>query len=222
MFARRQRAKVFCIGRNKTGTTSMASALSSLGYRVGNQRKALLLLDDWTKRKFKRIIRYCRSADAFQDMPFSIADTYRAMDLAFPGSKFILTVRDSPEEWYTSLIRSHTRIVNKGRVPTANDLKRCPIVRKGWLWYVQELIYGIDASTLYDKAIYTEHYESHNQQIIEYFKLRESTLLVLNLRDPLAMRRLCEFLGVGYVGQTMPHLNSSGPSVPVEGNPRQV
>jgi len=48
----------------------------------------------------------------------------------------------------------------------------------------------------------------------EYFGTRASDLLVLNLRDPLAMRKLCDFLDVEYVGQTMPRRNSSGSAFP--------
>jgi hypothetical protein len=64
--------KVFCIGRNKTGTTSMARAVVSLGFKLGKQSRAERLLEDWGKRDFCRIIRYCKSADAFQDIPFSL------------------------------------------------------------------------------------------------------------------------------------------------------
>lgn len=92
--------KVFCIGRNKTGTTSMARAVVSLGFKLGKQSRAERLLEDWGKRDFCRIIRYCKSADAFQDIPFSLPDTYQALDEAFPKSKFILTVRNNSEEWY--------------------------------------------------------------------------------------------------------------------------
>ena len=86
----RPAAKVFVIGRNKTGTTSVAAALQSLGYRLGSQPQAELLMEDWARRDFRSIIRFCRGADAFQDIPFSLPRTYAAMDRAFPGSRFVL------------------------------------------------------------------------------------------------------------------------------------
>src|SRR5207248_6822925 len=119
----RRKKKVFCIGQNKTGTTSMAAALAQLGYKVGEQSVAELLIKDWSRRDFRRIVRYCASADAFQDIPFSLDYTYQAVDCAYPGSKFILTVRSSGDEWYASLIRFHTKIIGKNRLPTAADLK---------------------------------------------------------------------------------------------------
>lgn len=203
------RFKVFCIGRNKTGTTSVGYALKDLGFRLGDQAKAELLVEDWAMRDFRRIIRYCRKANAFQDVPFSLPDTFKAMDEAFPGSKFILTVRDSAREWYESLTRFHTKIVGKGRLPTAGDLKCHHYRYKGFLWRSHQLVYGIDESTLYDFDIYTKHYEEHNRRVIEYFVSRPDDLLVLNLKDPSAMRKLCDFLGIDYSGHPMPHLNKS-------------
>ena len=107
---RARKNKVFVIGSNKTGTTSLGAALNNLGYQLGNQLEAEMLIDDWAKRDFRRIIKYCRTADAFQDIPFSLNFTFQAVDAAFPGSKFILSVRDDAEsDPSTSVWRWTTR-----------------------------------------------------------------------------------------------------------------
>lgn len=203
------RRKVFCIGRNKTGTTSLEAALASLGYRMGLQARGEMLSKDWARRDFTRLLQLCRTADAFQDAPFSRAHTYRAVDTGFPGSKFILTVRNSAQEWYESVVSFNTKIVNKGRVPTAEDLKAFDYRYKGYLWEAARGNYGIDETTLYDRDIYTAHYLEHNAQVAEYFRDRPSDLLVLNVSAPDAMRTLCAFLGIAYTGQPMPHMNKS-------------
>ena len=195
----------------------MAGALALLGYRLGKQPEAELLLDDWVKRDFHRIINFCKTADAYQDIPFSLDYTYQILDHAFPRSKFILTVRNSSQEWYESLTSFHTKLVGKGHLPTPDDLKKFPYRcnswfryrRKGWLWRVQQVIYGIDESSLYDKAIYIAHYEAHNQSILNYFLHRPEDLLILNLSELDAMKSLCNFLGVPFENQTMPHENRS-------------
>jgi len=202
---RAPRRKVFGIGRNKTGTTSLALALQTLGYRVGDQSAAEELMEDWAIRDFRRLVRYCRSADAFQDVPFSLDYTYQAVDVAFPGSRFVLTVRDSPEQWYESLTGFHTKIVGRGRLPTADDLRDFPYRHTGWLWRQQQLIYGADETTLYDRELYIEHYRRHNESVRDYFRHRPGDLLVLNLADPSSARALCEFLDLPYDGQPMPH-----------------
>jgi hypothetical protein len=202
--------KVFCIGRNKTGTTSLGAALRSLGYRVGDQRPAELLMEDWGRRDFRRLIRYCHTADAFQDVPFSHDYTFQALDAAFPGSRFILSVRGSTDEWYASRVRFDTkRLGAAGRV-TVEDLRNDPYVYKGWSWRNRELVYGADAlASMEDEQIPKQHYERHNWRVQDYFRHRPSDLLVVNVADEDAMQRICEFLGKPWSGQAMPVLNKS-------------
>lgn len=201
--------KVVCIGRNKTGTTSIEAALAAFGLRLGLQARGEMLKGDWAKRDFTRIVALCRTADAFQDVPFSNADTFRAVDDAFPGSKFILTVRDSPAQWFESLVRFHTRIVGKGRLPTADDLREFDYRYKGFLWDAFVHSYGSDERLLYDRDAYIANYVDHNRSVTEHFRHRPDDLLVMNVGDDDAMPRLCAFLGVPYRGQAMPHLNRS-------------
>ncbi len=205
----KRKGKVFCIGQNKTGTTSVESVLKELGYKMGNQAKAELLIHDWAKRDFKKIVKFCRSADAFQDIPFSNDFTYEILDYAFPDSKFILTVRNNKDEWFDSIKRFHTKLIGKERLPTADDLKVFPYRYKGWMWENMQLKYGIDETTLYDYKIYTDQYERYNQTVREYFKYRPDDLLVLNLADSDAMKKLHDFLGFDFDGSKMPHLNKS-------------
>ena len=49
-----KKPKIFCIGHNKTGTTSLTKAIKDLGFIVGNQREAELMFDDWLKRDFSK------------------------------------------------------------------------------------------------------------------------------------------------------------------------
>lgn len=115
----RNNPKIFGIGNNKTGTTSLQKAMFDLGYKIGDQRTAELLHKEWSLRNFKPIVEYCKTAEFFQDIPFSKPFTFVALDQAFPNSKFILTVRDNPEQWYNSLVKFHSKLWGKdGRTPT--------------------------------------------------------------------------------------------------------
>lgn len=205
----RRPPKVFCIGRNKTGTTSLGAALGSLGYRLGDQREAELLLEDWARRDFRRLVAYCRRADAFQDAPFSYDYTFQAVDAAFPGSKFVLTVRESPDLWFQSVLRYHAGRSGRDRLPTAEEYRRDRHVHPGWLWRSHELIYGPGEERLFDEAIYKAHYTRHNERVAHYFGERPADLLVLDVARDDAMKSLCEFLGVPWSGQSMPWLNRS-------------
>ena len=54
-FLNKNQEKIFCIGQNKTGTTSLMYALRDFGFKFGRQYKASLLIDDWYRRDFKKI-----------------------------------------------------------------------------------------------------------------------------------------------------------------------
>ncbi|MBV8658718.1 MAG: hypothetical protein JO142_12915 [Burkholderiales bacterium] len=200
-------SKVFCIGHNKTGTTSVEVALKTAGYRIGDQATGEQLIGEWAKGRFEQIIALCHSADAFQDIPFALKHTYRVLDEQFPGSKFVLTVRSSSDEWFNSISQFHKKIIGKGRIPTADDLKTHVHLEQGWLWRMQQSVYGIDEDTVYSPNLYKQYYESHNAEIIDHFKDRPDDLLILNLAEPDAMSKLCGFLGFSACGTHMPHEN---------------
>ncbi len=199
--------KIFVIGRNKTGTTSLEAALRDLGFRVGRQLTGELLLEDWGRRDFRRLIKFVHTADAFQDTPFSHDYTFQAMDSAFRGSKFILSVRDSPEQWYESVIRFAMKRFGLDRLPTREELQNDTYVYKGWSWRNRELVWGLNPEGYWDRDKLIGQYLKHNSRIEDYFRHRPSDLLVLNVSDSDAMERLCTFLNVPYRGQKMPMLN---------------
>lgn len=209
----KKRPKVFCIGRNKTGTTSLAMALTSFGYRLAPQHKAELLTEDWARRSFGSLVKYCRKYEAFQDVPFSLDFSYIALDQAYPGSKFILSVRDSSEQWFSSMVRFTAKMIGVDRTPTAEDLAnfqyRGETARRGEIWMRHQLVYGATAETVFDRDLYIRHYEEYNRTVRQYFRHRPDDLLVLNLADSDSMERLCRFLDIPFSGQTMPKENTT-------------
>ena len=94
--------KIFGIGLSKTGTSSLARALEILGYRT---------------RDYPGIERYLRgdvtsvdlevvdAHDALTDTP--IPSFYRELDARYPGSKFVLTVRER-QGWLLSCKKQFT------------------------------------------------------------------------------------------------------------------
>ncbi|MFC1761263.1 sulfotransferase [Planctomycetota bacterium] len=205
--ARRQ--KIICIGRNKTGTTSIAKALKELDFIVAEQGPAELLIHDWARRDFRRIIRFCHTAQAFQDIPFSLPYTFQALDMRFPGSKFILTVRDSPEQWYASLTRFHAKLFGSGEIPSCNDLKKAQYRYAGWMYEAFHAIYGTPDANLYDKMTLINQYNTHNQSVIEYFRQRPNDLLVLNISQQGVYQRFCEFLDKPCLHESFPWENKT-------------
>lgn len=208
----RGKPKIFCVGRNKTGTTSLQHALLDLGITVGDQRAAEeLARRDYHRGEFAGIIAYCRTAQAFQDAPFSYPHTYRHVDAAWPGSRFILTVRDDAEQWYRSFVAFHSKLWGKeGRVPTAEDLKAATYLYKGSPYVSIKRMYGTPDDDLYRKDVLIDFYLRHNQAVADYFRDRPGDLLVLNVAEKDSYRRFVEFLGLQSPHDSFPWMNRTG------------
>jgi hypothetical protein len=204
-----RRQKVFCIGFNKTGTTSIGAALAGLGFDLAEQTPGERLLEDWGRRDFTALLRFCEQHDAFQDVPFSLPSTFEALDAAFPGSKFILSERNSAETWFRSMTQYHTKVVGKKRLPTPQDLREYGHCYRGWLWRAMELVYGADEQTAYHKDRCVRAYLAHGEHVRAHFRQRPDDLLVLDVATKTAMTDICRFLNIPYDGRPMPHLNAT-------------
>jgi hypothetical protein len=199
--------KIFCIGCNKTGTTSLYDEFKRNGYSMGNQNEAEYLLNDYVTGNFDKIIKYCESADVFQDVPFSFQNTYRYLDAAYPNSKFILSVRNSADEWYDSLVYFHLYRHNRGTVPTAEQLQTNPYRYRGWMWEAMNGVYGTTEKDPYDKTILTNYYNKHNEDTMEYFKDRPNDFIKINLADADSYSKFKTFMGIENEFEKFPHSN---------------
>lgn len=202
-------SKIFCIGFGRTGTTSLESFFRSLGYTLGDQERGELLLREWVAGNFAPIISLAESAQVFQDLPFNLPGTYEVMDLAFPGSKFILSVRRDAEQWFESVVRFHTKLLGRGRIPTAEDLRQFPYRYPGWILESLLDVYGSREADPYCKRTLIAAYEGHNAAARTYFQDKPESLLVVNLSELGTAREIVEFVGLPYRGESLPHLNQS-------------
>ncbi|WP_223033941.1 sulfotransferase [Hanstruepera marina] len=197
-FKKKGGEKIFCIGLNKTGTTSLGSFFEMNNYPVANQRAGGLLLKAYLKRDFNEIIRFCSSKDrvVFQDVPFSLPYTYQHLFTKFPDSKFILTIRNSPEEWYESILNFHSNFYNNGKIPTKESLKNSNYIYKGWSWELMNGIFFNNNDMLYDKESLIKFYNNHIETVLDYFKNNKAKLLVINIANKSDFYRLCEFFKI--------------------------
>lgn len=200
--------KVFVIGANKTGTTSLGDFLKRAGFQLGDQLTAEKLMDQWATRNWTPILEYCKSGNAFQDLPFSLDYTYCVLDAAFPGSKFILSRRESADKWVTSYLNHLRRTVGSDQLSydvLYNFTNNHP---KGWLVYNIETIFGWDPKVPFDEAFLKAWYERRNQEIRFYFRSRSDDFLELNIDRDNKEDVLCDFLGLDGLVE-LGHLNSS-------------
>ncbi|MDP5018647.1 hypothetical protein FJR11_21910 [Anabaena sp. UHCC 0187] len=173
--------KIFCIGFHKTGTTSLAVALKKLGYSVTGPNGVQDL--NISQNVFVMAYALVEQYDAFQDNPWPII--YKELDTKYPGSKFILTLRDS-KSW----IRSQVRHFGVQETP------------------MRKWIYGVGCPKG-NEEIYVNRFENHNKEVLAYFKERPSDLLILNLAKGDGWERLCPFLEKEIPNEPFPHANKA-------------
>jgi ABC-type polysaccharide/polyol phosphate transport system ATPase subunit len=190
------KGKIFGVGRDRNGPSRIAPVLAELGYTIGSEKEARLLVEPWSRRNFTSLVETARAADFYEGVPFSLDFTYAALDRAYPRSKFILTVREDPGEWYDEFIAVHRRMVETETVPTPFQLKECNLVRPGWLWRLMHLAYGMDDQVGYDREAFIQKYLDHQKAVIDYFRHREGALLVVDIHDPEFDTKIKDFLAI--------------------------
>jgi hypothetical protein len=200
--------KIFCIGANKTGTTSMFLEFHRLGFKTNGRRDGFSeLLKYYLNNDFNYIVDYCKDYDAFQDVPFSLPETYEHLNKRYQDSKFILTIRDSPEVWYNSLIRHYSQVFGKnGRIPTKEDLQNHSYTHLGWMWKLNRKLYDTPESEPYKKDKMIDWYNTYNKNVIDYFKDKEN-FLVLNLKEKESYKKFTDFLEIESPFKTFLHTN---------------
>ena len=203
-----QEQKIFCIGRNKTGTTSLEYALKEFGYKLGNQKDGELLIKDYKNYNWKPIVRFCESAEAFQDAPFSWPYTWLILHHHFPNAKFILTYRDE-EGWYSSLTSFHSKLFADGhRIPNKEDLQNAKYRYKGFMWEKNRILWDTPEDNPYYKDNLISNYNRHNEDVLHYFKGSQN-FLALDVSQPNSYYQLCEFLKKKPLHERFPHLNKT-------------
>jgi hypothetical protein len=169
--------KVFGLGLSKTGTTSLAAALNILGI------KTIHFPDDETTYRELSSGEYRLSIlneyDGAVDTP--IAPYYAQLDRIYPGSKFILTIRDK-NSWLRSAESHWKRITEEKR-------------RKGELNKFREFIHAVIYGTIdFNPDRFSWVYDTHERNVRQYFADRPDDLLILDICGGDSWEKLCGFL----------------------------
>ncbi len=167
--------KVFGIGLSKTGTTSLNDALSLLGIPSIHLPRSIEQVEEF---------------DGATDIPIALA--YKELDLKYPGSKFVLTIRES-NSWLNSQQFHKERVVK--------------ILDEQISQWIQDLDTQCYGQWEYDPSVWLSTYKLHLQSVLEYFQGRESDLLILNICQGEGWKELCTFLGCSIPNSPFPHQN---------------
>jgi 3'-phosphoadenosine 5'-phosphosulfate (PAPS) 3'-phosphatase len=164
--------KIFGIGLSKTGTTSLARALEILGYKtkdypgISRYRAGDLTAVD---------LDVIDVHDALTDTP--IPSFYRELDQKYPGSKFILTARES-----TGWLKSCKKQFTEPHAASQNDAHK-------------QLFTDLYGTIVFDEEKFRAGYDRFVNGVMEYFKDRPQDLLVIDVTAGDGWEKLCPFLG---------------------------
>jgi hypothetical protein len=219
--ANRNFNKIFCVGANKTGTTTLEFVLRLYGYQLPNQQEQEIRL---TKRCFacdySELVSFASRFDAFQDNPFSRHEIYAVADALFPNSKFILSERD-PDSWFDSLVSFHKQqfgLDSFHQLTEADIRTKFDYLYDGYLYEnFKYVLTEYDGATptirwdlLYDRDSYIKNYVSRNQRIKQYFQNCPQRLLIIDVTQEETTRKICDFLNIpAKFAVRMPQLNKS-------------
>ncbi|MDX1971570.1 MAG: sulfotransferase [Candidatus Sumerlaeia bacterium] len=161
--------KIIGVGLTKTGTTSLGDALRHWGYKHCSLHREAFAAHK--AGNIAEVLRYAGEYESYEDWPWNMA--FKELDAQFPGSKFILTMRSTPEMWFDSLCK-HSE-------------------RTGYIGY-REFYYGYEMPHQH-RAHFLEFYEKRNQAVRDYFAHRPNDFIELCWEKGQGWKELAEFLG---------------------------
>ncbi len=171
--------KIFCVGLNKTGTSSLHEAFRILGLKSvhfmddeGNNIKDIIQNNYLTR---DNIIKGLEEYDAYSDWdraPYTV-DIIKEFDKQYPDSKFILNTRDL-DSWLNSREKHVKRNQERKRKNPEEDIRWLEIDRSGW-----EI-----------------QFKNHYDEVNKYFKGRKDDLLVFDVTKGDDWEKLCPFLNL--------------------------
>lgn len=174
-------AKIFGIGLSKTGTTSLTKALKILGYKTVHFPFFHLKRD---KNNIQFNYKKLNKWDAVTDTP--IPYLYKDVDKQFPGAKFILTVRDK-QKWLRSCRDHH--------IWPGHYIKDKLLSEFVYIKQILTLHHHLYGSVEFNEKTFSDYYDRHYQDVINYFRGREEDLLILDISAKDSWEKLCSFLG---------------------------
>ncbi len=175
--------KIFGIGLQRTGTTSLYAALKMLGIQAAPHGIPLFYnLDDPILNQF----------DAFMDNPIPLI--YQELDRKIHGCKFIVTDREE-EDW----LRSVEWLFN-------DEMPRMDPKLRTIGDEIHERFYG---TRNFDRELFRARKRSYYQEVDHYFSNRSQDVLKIDFTTGANWHSICQFLSLPIPKKDFPWLNAS-------------
>jgi Sulfotransferase domain len=184
--------KVFGLGLSRTGTRSLTSGLQMLGFDCSHYP-----IDEDTYIEIANaqydltLLRYFDGLTDITTIPI-----YQQLDKQYPGSKFILTLREK-ESWLGSVSRHY---YNRPAFKDVEDPDEEVHLRMRQ--FLRAAVYGCYN---FCRDRFSWVYDQHVRDVQAYFKDRPEDLLVINICEGEGFERLAPFLDRPVPAEGFPH-----------------
>lgn len=194
-----KRTKVFGLGLSRTGTRSLTAGLHVLGFDTIHYPTDKAALDTLVRgdARFPHLEHY----DGMTDI--TVSPYFEDLDRNYPGSKFILTVRE--ETGWLKSCRNHWTgrsafevFDGEAGTPEAEEHKTHMEIRR----FLRASIY---AGYEFNEERFRRANRQHVERVMHYFRDRPDDLLVLKIAEGEGFEKLAPFLGVATPTQPFPH-----------------
>ncbi|XP_039272568.2 uncharacterized protein LOC120346803 [Styela clava] len=210
--------KVIVASFPKTGTKSMNLALTKLGYKVYDfiengvylrEEWCTIFNDGWTTEMFRKMY---EDIDAVVDLPACYF--WEEIHKAFPDAKIILTMRESEDVWYKSILRqlivgdeNYTFRLMQILSPSQRRLLHGTGYGTGLAVFGYKQIFDSKwFGRKMNEQLMKMKYRAHNAYVLQ--NAPRDKFLLFNMKE--GWEPLCKFLGVPVPVEPFPHKNAGG------------
>lgn len=206
--------KIFVVGNNKTGTTSLELYFKNLGFNTADQSEgehiAFKHFFEGDGYAFlERILPYIEKYEVFQDVPFSLKAFLPILLKYYPDSKFIYSIR-WPFAWFRSLVNHHSRLagfsyaLNESPEGSRIVFDVDDMLEKVLNWHYlgknqaefMMLVYNLaETRELYNQDKYIKYHIEHRVQAAKLLKGKDA-LFVDITRDNLSALKIAAFMKI--------------------------
>ena len=208
--------KCFCIGSNKTATTSLDGIMQNvLGFKSNQAEVETYASIQCMKGNYRPLKQIIDEYDFHKDIPASQGNTYAILDAIFPKSKFILTTREATS-WSKSFATFYAKyfydaLLKDKSNQLSQEQTQFPGYGASWVMHYwkaeldilreQSIEAGsretgqrqISGNAEFLQAI-SRKFDQRNQEIINFFALRKKDLFVIDIAKSKSIAGLIEFL----------------------------
>jgi hypothetical protein len=196
------RFTIVCPGFGRTGTTSLADAVSTLGWRTREvEGHWYLVRREGDRLVFDPDLAETARYDAFLDSPVPLV--YRQLLDLVSNSVIIVTIR-AIDDWLSSVARLHH--LQLAAFERWKHTRSEVVALKDLFETYNRQVYG---AAQFERQIYAESYERHYAELHRYLRGQRRPVLEIDITRGAGWAPICEFLGMPQPATPFPLRNVS-------------